>query len=416
MKSQQLCVFGLPEIPVCDSRKKKEKHAVQHVQASSQLTIIPCLSVHPGQINIYSETHWEPLKSKKVNEADMPDNQKRKYAHLLDSKRSAQGFVSVQAERKIKKALDYLLYTAKDKKVENSFSGKSFKFKIAFVTLTLPSAQIHTDNEIKERCLNSLLLELTKKYKVKNYIWRAEKQENGNIHFHLIVDKFIPYQELRDRWNRIVNKLGYVDRYRELQENWHQGGFKLRKELLKTWPAWKQFQAYQRGAKTHWNSPNSTDIHSVQRIHNLKLYIVKYMTKKPKEQQKLRETEEKLKENLGEIIEENKENLRELFEEIKKETIENQDKTVQVQGRIWSCNQELSNLKGGQLVIDSEIEKELERVISYEGVRVLKENYYSIIFISAERLLELGAERLFLVFSKFLLDRFGYSTQLSLTG
>ena len=29
------------------------------------------------------------------------------------------------------------------------------------------------------------------------YFWRAEKQANGNIHFHLLVDRFIPMDLLR---------------------------------------------------------------------------------------------------------------------------------------------------------------------------------------------------------------------------
>ena len=68
------------------------------------------------------------------------------------------------------------------------------QYKLTFITLTLPSKQIHSDNEIKSKCLNQFLIELKKNHSVSRYIWKAEKQENNNIHFHIIADKFIKWQ------------------------------------------------------------------------------------------------------------------------------------------------------------------------------------------------------------------------------
>ena len=50
-----------------------------------------------------------------------------------------------------------MLYKAINKRT-NLFTT----YKIGFVTLTLPSEQRHTDNEIKKYCLNQLLIELRK--------------------------------------------------------------------------------------------------------------------------------------------------------------------------------------------------------------------------------------------------------------
>ena len=100
------------------------------------------------------------------------------------------------------KSLDYLLLMANPIRAQSNFSGRCFTFKMAFITLSLSSTQIHSDNEIKEKCLNQFLIEIRKRYRVKNYIWRAEKQKNGNIHFHVVIDKFIAWSELRDRWNQ----------------------------------------------------------------------------------------------------------------------------------------------------------------------------------------------------------------------
>ena len=82
-----------------------------------------------------------------------------------------------------------------------------------FVTLTLPAQQIHSDTLIKRECLMPLIAELKRNFSVKNYFWKAELQKNYNIHFHLILDSYIPYKSLQQIWNRHLNKLNYVDRF-----------------------------------------------------------------------------------------------------------------------------------------------------------------------------------------------------------
>jgi hypothetical protein len=214
--------------------------------AKEDLTFIPHVVINPSSLVTYSEVLGAKKKSRsKYNFIDTskPIEQQQSF---LNSSRKAGGNVSIQAKRKISKAIEYLVTTSTEKKVKEKIYGKTITFKCAFVTLTLPSKQAHPDTEIINKCLNSLLIELTKYHCVKNYIWRAEKQQNGNIHFHILIDKFVAWYELRNRWNRIVNKLGYTDRFKE-----------------------------KHGHKT----PNSTDIHSTRKIKNLKAYLAKYLTK-----------------------------------------------------------------------------------------------------------------------------------------
>lgn len=378
------------------------------------LTILPAISIHPGQINIYNEINWEPQRPSREYKIHHDSDSQHGAEHLLNSARSAKGLVSNIAKRKMTKAVNYMLFVTNTKRVTNSYNGRNFQFKIAFVTLTLPSKQIHPDNEIKSQCLNQLLIELKKYYHVRNYIWRAEKQHNGNLHFHVLVDRFIPYQELRDRWNRIVNKLGYVDRYRDEQIQWHSEGFRVRKNLLKTWPKRKQFEAYRRGAKTHWNSPNSTDIHSVQKIRDLKSYITKYVTKNEIKNYALKlEQIAELRKNSSDVLNKvpgtkRKELIR------KKRSRQLAAKKMRQSGRIWGCNTELSNLKGAQSLIDWNLEQELQELELTEKVRVLKDTYFTIIFFDSSILLKRPKSQLFKLFSQFLFDRFGYTFQTEL--
>jgi hypothetical protein len=300
-----------------------------------------------------------------------PDNFK-------ESTRTASGKVSKIAKRKIAKALDYLLLMANEKQATIPKTGKTMKFKIAFVTLVLPSEQVHTDNEIKDKCLNSFLIELTKYHQVKNYVWRAEKQANGNIHFHLIIDKFVLFSELRKRWNRILSKLGYIEQYRQNQINFHANGFKLRPELLNKWTAENQYKAWKEGIRTNWQSPNTTDIHSVKYIRNLKAYVTKYLTKQP---------------------------------EIPKNNPKEENQKLIVQGRIWSCNQELSDIKGAQNYIDNETASELKKVAELTKCKTYSGDYFTVYYIDSHLLEKYSKDCLFKYFAEYLIKTFNYNPQ-----
>ena len=343
-----------------------------------ELTLIPCASIHPDRINLYNEINWTPARPGRRNENENEESNMSRVSHLLDSDRSAKGMVSKIARRKLNRSLNYLLFIANEKKVSNVYTGRSFKFKIAFITLTLPASQKHTDNEIKSKCLNHFLIEIKKYYQAHNYIWRAEKQKNGNLHFHLIIDKFIPHQELRDRWNKIINKLGYVDDYREEQLTFHKNGFRVREHLKKTWPVKKQREAYERGAKLNWNSPNTTDIHSVQKIHNIQQYISKYLTK----------------------------------DEIKQMAKSNPEADIIEQtGRIWGCNRELSNVKGAQTIVDTQLQDEIELLMQCRETKVVSGDYYTVVFLDVRLLNQFPQLKIYQLFSKYMIEKFEKNIQ-----
>lgn len=201
---------------------------------------IPVAHVNPSYISITRDLAFKDNKSYFFREDNRADR-------IKNSKRMAQGFLSVNAKRKMQKAIEYLLYLSAEKRIYNRSSKKFLKFKVAFVTLTLSSEQKHSDNVIRKKLLHQLLIELKQNYNVENYVWKAEKQVNGNIHFHIVLDRFIPHQQLRSRWNRIQNKLGYINAYQS-----------------------------KHGGKSN---PNSVDIHSLYNIKNIGSYLSKYMSK-----------------------------------------------------------------------------------------------------------------------------------------
>ncbi len=128
--------------------------------------------------------------------------------------------------------------------LENKYKSK--KYYPVFVTLTLSSKQQHEDNWIKREMLGQFVKKIQRSYGVQNYFWRAEKQKNGNIHFHLLIDKYISYKNLLKDWNHTQEIKGYLD------------SFKIR------------FKG---------KVPNSVDVRSANTVDNFINYVLKYMVK-----------------------------------------------------------------------------------------------------------------------------------------
>lgn len=355
----------------------------------AELTLVPNVTIHPDRVCCYYSPEWNPCRpahqsfdvTESSSEQDHENKNEKpeiKFDHLLKSDRKSHGSVSPIARRKLARAVDYLLLLTSDKNVYARTTGRQFAMKVAFITLTLPSSQIHSDNEIKGSCLNQFLIEVKKRCHVNRYVWRAEKQRNGNIHFHIVVDRFIPYQQVRDMWNRICNKLGYVDRYRAEMQKWHNGGFQVRQDLLRTWDYKSQVRAYKAGVVSDWNSPNSTDIHSIRKIINLKAYIVKYMTKTTA-----------VNRSTGEIDE-----LQE-----------------QQEGRIWGCSQDLSHITGAQVIADNSVTDEIIKLRNDGKVKMYHDPFFDVYYISVSQLTSIGCNQLFISFSNYLLSTFNFNVQ-----
>jgi hypothetical protein len=312
---------------------------------------IPLLSIHPTELYLYGE-RIEPITK--------THNNNNSLKNLLNN--NHHNTLSDTAKRKAKRAINYLLYQSKTKKAYNYKTKSMFEFKVNFITLTLPSRQIHTDQLIKKECLNQFLIEAKKKWNLTNYVWKSERQANGNIHFHILSDVFIPWLEMRNTWNRIVNKLGYVDRFTETN---------------------------------HKNNPNSTDIHSLKKVHNIKEYILKYMIKKNKTHNSTakRKLHPQQYPNLYQ-----KNNLSNGVKKFLSKTSNN--------GRIWSCSYELSNLTGGRSEINDEISKEIDQLKKDTKTKTVQKDYWTGVFYVQEKLQEKKYPYLYSLLSKYCEEKF----------
>lgn len=126
------------------------------------------------------------------------------------------GYMSPATRRKVRRIVStwmrsMMIYRAEVKKRWDP--GRAYP---VFVTVTLPSKQVHDDAVINRACLQPFIQKLKRDYEIENYFWRAEAQDNGNVHYHLLTDRYIPKRYLQLTWNMCTEALGYLTRYYEL--------------------------------------------------------------------------------------------------------------------------------------------------------------------------------------------------------
>lgn len=299
----------------------------------------PSISVKPNLFTTYvSWVDSTPAPRRSTNGLFMPIS---KLTH---------GLVSKKANARIKNAIDWLLAITRDKELSNVKTSKNYTWRVNFITLTLSSKQMHSDKIIKEQLLNQFLVEIRKKYGCRNYLWRAEAQANGNIHFHVITDVFIPWRALRTDWNRIQNKLGYVDRFRD---------------------------------KSGKDDPNSTDIHSVAKIKNLSAYLAKYCGKNSKGYVVLATQASPFAPTFAP------------FKNKSHYPPKNGAKIYrQIHGNLWGLSQQLSKFKSAKDVIDSEIEQEVEFVQREYPELVKWFDFARVYLLNYNQAIEIGLRRI----------------------
>jgi hypothetical protein len=158
------------------------------------------------------------------------------------------GYISRSSGITIRKRLEAWIKSVYVNRDLQSGRSRPKHSHIGFLTLTLPDKQIHSDNEIKRKCLMPFLQQLKRVYGVEIYFWSAEPQESGNIHFHLLVDRWLDKDKVNDHWNIACDHLGYLGRY---------------------------------SARTGDFRPPSTNIRSCPPDMSLVKYVMKYVSKQP---------------------------------------------------------------------------------------------------------------------------------------
>jgi len=196
--------------------------------------------------------------------------------------------MSVKATKRLRNSVNWLIASAKSKRIFSKTNGKSFTFKVNFITLTLPTTEHNiSDATFKNVFLHTFINNLRNKYNMVNFVWKVEAQENGNIHAHFATDIYINWEELRMIWNRILINNGVMDSYTKkftnltFEEYVNMSTIKDKSDLqsLK--------KAFNYGVSTGWKNPNTTDVHAVYKVKDIGAYLAKYFSKSDNDRRRI---------------------------------------------------------------------------------------------------------------------------------
>lgn len=162
-------------------------------------------------------------------------------------KKAYSGQMTAGAKKRLQKCLDVLLQISPTKQVVNRHSGRTNSFRLTFLTLTISSRQLIDHREAYEKGLELFLLKMRRSW-AKQYLWKAELQARGQIHYHIATNQFIMWTDVKNFWNGLQRRAGWLDEYHREHGHW---------------------------------GPNSTDIHAVEKVKDIGAYLGKYLSKEP---------------------------------------------------------------------------------------------------------------------------------------
>ncbi len=162
-------------------------------------------------------------------------------------KRSYSGRLTPGAKKRLTKAITLMVQGTRRRWIYNPVSKREHLHQLSFVTLTVAGGNETLDGKTAyKKLLSGFLQWLRKTKKVNTYIWKAELQKNGQLHYHVTCPDFIHHREIRTKWNELQRKAGLLDAYCERYGHY---------------------------------DPNSTDVHSVHKMHDAAAYMVKEIAK-----------------------------------------------------------------------------------------------------------------------------------------
>lgn len=189
-------------------------------------------------IQYYQQQHTGP-KSKHLT-LQLSNNMKQQ------QKQAYSGRFTAGAAKRLRRAIELLVMSSQPFRMLNPVTKRYFKHRLSFMTLTIPGHQNITASQAYEQVFSHFLQWLRRTQQVKTYVWKAEVQARGQIHYHITTPAFIHYQAIRDKWNNLLSKAG------------------LNTEYVK---------------KHGHNDANSTDIHQVRHVKDLASYLMKEFAK-----------------------------------------------------------------------------------------------------------------------------------------
>lgn len=162
------------------------------------------------------------------------------------------GEVTESTRKRISTAIDVFLQVSPVRFIHNPVTQRRQKFQLSFITLTIshphpvPASEGHKALKVFLQHFKRPWHKRKMSEPMKTYIWKAELQKRGQLHYHLTTNVFLHLVEIQRVWNDIQRKRGWLDDYHRRLGKW---------------------------------DANSTDVHGVRRLKDVGRYLTKYISK-----------------------------------------------------------------------------------------------------------------------------------------
>lgn len=145
-------------------------------------------------------------------------------------------------------------------KILNFFSLNASKKFCAFYSISFP---IEIDDTTGYKVLNTWLTRCRKECGLKSYLWVAERQKNGTLHFHLITHNYMSIRKVNEFMKQ------------SLKTQWIKGNLQCKEKIIDTYNGVDVDNLYH--SKRNKNKNNR--LSKVEAQRKLSMYLTKYISK-----------------------------------------------------------------------------------------------------------------------------------------
>lgn len=248
------------------------------------------------------------------------------------------GRVTKHVKTRIKNCIDLFLQISPKRILYNPVTQGKHPFQLSFITLTISNDY---ENITGLRAYKELLKPFIKWMRetkgITTYVWKAEIQKRGQLHYHITTNEFLHYQEIQHKWNYLQHKAGLLKQFIEKHK--------------------------------HAN-PNSTDVHSIKNLKRIDLYLSKYLAKSEEDYQEEARDNSHTQPLLAEIIMGNMLSNSEVC----------YHNRYEINGKVWDCSE---NLRGAKhfTISERDIPKSnLKKFVQNDNLREFTTDYATILY------------------------------------
>lgn len=197
----------------------------------------------------FKQNYFEPMMQVRNSNLIFYAQATEHFTHkrALFTKPTYTGTTTTGSCKRIKKAVDILCQVSPPIRIFNPVTQATEMHTLSFITLTIPGKEKRlTAKEGYDLLLSKWLRKMRSSYGLKSYIWKAEFQKNGQLHYHITTNSWIHYKDIRNEWNTILQVGGMLSEWKKVKPD---------------------------------TMPNSTDVHKVYKVKNIQAYLAKYLAK-----------------------------------------------------------------------------------------------------------------------------------------